>query len=488
MKTRILSLVIVAIAMMTSVCKSHAKIKMPHVFGDNMVLQQNTKVLLYGKGKGTINVIESWNNVMHVAEPEADQKGKEWSWVISLETQNATFEPQTITIKDEESEVTLSDILIGEVWLASGQSNMEMPLQGFPGCGVVNGLEEIFNASTEKGIRFFTVPLKHSYDEEEDVEAEWTKPSASTAGKYSAVAWYYAKYLSHSLNVPVGIVSCAYGGTKVESWMSKELLESYGLKTTKEEIEKEAAVYMRRMLPYNAMFKPICGYTYKGIIFYQGESNVGEHETYAERLRDMVGLWRKMLNHIPGQAESLPFYYVEIAPYCYDDPKQEGTSAFLREAQFKAMNMIPNSGMISTCDLVKPREYHNIHPGDKKTVGQRLAALSLNQTYGMKQFATGGPIYKELIIEGNEAFVGFDNLPLGICSNYMIEGFEIAGEDKVFYPADKVWLRWQTNHVAVSSEKVAKPVAVRYCFKDFSHGTLYGGYFMPAYPFRTDNF
>ena len=466
------------IAFAFSAVVASAEITLPHILGSNMVLQQQSNVRLWGKAKGQVVIKTSWSE--NVVKVKADSHGQ---WETMLATPVASFDAQTIELTDDDKKpLTLSNILIGEVWLASGQSNMEMPLEGFPGCNIEDGLEEIVNASQEKGVRFFTVPLKQSYQEETDIESEWTLPSAMTANKYSAVAWFYAKSLSHALNVPVGIVSCAYGGTKVESWMSKSLLESYGLSTKPEDVEKCEWAFHRIMLPYNAMFMPVHQFTYKGIIWYQGESNVGEHDVYAQRLTDMVALWREKI----GQGD-IPFYYVELAPYCYGDSNQVDKAAFLREAQFKAQSMIPNSGMISTCDLTLPQEYYNIHPRQKKTVGLRLASLSLNRTYGYKQFVTGGPVYKEMFVEGNEAFVGFDNLQMGICSNYMIEGFEVAGDDQVFYPADKVWLRWQTNHVVVSSEKVAKPVAVRYCFKDFSHGTLYGGSSMPAFPFRTDN-
>lgn len=457
---------------------SQAEVKLPNIIGSDMVLQQQSEVRLWGSAKDEVTASASWSN--DTWRTKVDKNG---NFELRITTPSASFDPQQIKMTDTDNKtITLNNILIGEVWLASGQSNMEMPLEGFPGCFVDRGFEEIANASAEKGIRFFTVPLEHSYVEETDVKAKWTVPSATTAHKYSATAWFYAKTLTHALNVPVGIVSCAYGGTKVESWMNKELLESYGLSTKKEDIENCEQVYLRRLLPYNAMFFPVHKFTYKGIIWYQGESNVGEHDVYANRLADMVKLWRKMIG-----LGDIPFYYVELAPFGYDDPNQVGKSAYLREAQFKALSLIPNSGMISTSDLVLPEELHNIHPREKKTVGQRLAALSLNKTYGLNYIVYGGPIYKELVVEGNEAFVGFDNLQMGICSNYMIEGFEVAGEDHVFHPADNVWLRWQTNHVVVSSKNVAKPVAVRYCFKDFYHGTLYGGYAMPAFPFRTDN-
>lgn len=457
---------------------ANAEIKLPNIIGSNMVLQQNTEVRIWGVANknAKVEITLSWNNNKVTAVADADGK-----FSATLPTPSATFEPQSIVLKDrsDNKSLTLGNILIGEVWLASGQSNMQMPLKGFPGCCVEDGFEEIiFSDREQNNVRFFTVPLKHSYNLEENVDAMWTVPSADVATEYSAVAWHFAKNLSHALNVPVGIVVAAYGGTKVESWMSKSLLEAHGISTKKEDIENVEYEYEKILLPYNAMFWPIRNYTYKGIIWYQGESNVGRPD-FEPLMKDMVKLWRSEI-----ALGDIPFYMVEIAPFYYGE---NNDAARLREMQFRLSNEIPNSGLVSTCDLALPQERHNIHPRQKKPVGQRLAWMALNKTYDKKMFMASGPTYKELIVEGNEAFVGFDNLQMGICSNYMIEGFEVAGEDRVFYEADSVWLRWQTNHVVVSSKKVAKPVAVRYCYKDFSHGTLYGGGFLPAYPFRTDN-
>jgi hypothetical protein len=202
---------------------------------------------------------------------------------------------------------------------------------------------------------------------------------------------------------------------------------------------------------------------------------------YAERLADMVQLWRKEW----GLGE-LPFYFAEIAPYAYGGTQQE-KAAYLREAQFRAQSLIPNSAMISTNDLVEPYEIYNIHPRNKTKVGQRLSYLALNLTYGLKQIHCFGPQYKSWTAKGSEAWVSFDHLEMGICRNYDLRGFEVAGEDRVFHPADKVWLHWQTNEVVISSEKVPNPVAVRYCFRDFQVGTMIGGNELPTIPFRTDN-
>ncbi|MDE6110184.1 MAG: sialate O-acetylesterase, partial [Muribaculaceae bacterium] len=282
------------------------------------------------------------------------------------------------------------------------------------------------------------------------------------------------------LDVPVGIVNCSYGGSRVESWTPRDMLEGYS-DVSLDPADMEAMTdYLRPMLMYNAMFRPIERYTYKGIIWYQGCSNVGQHENYPVRLAAMVERWREEM----GLGE-IPFYYVEIAPYDYESGDY-ASGARLREAQFKAQALIPNSGMVSTNDLAEPFELHNIHPRRKAPVGQRLSYMALNRTYGHDNVCDSGPEYAGWKAKGREAWVAFKNLPMGICRNYMLEGFELAGPDRVFHPATG-WLHWQTNEVVLTADGVDEPVAVRYGFGDFKPGTLIGGNEQPAVPFRTDD-
>lgn len=230
------------------------------------------------------------------------------------------------------------------------------------------------------------------------------------------------------------------------------------------------------------MFNPIKNYTYQGIIWYQGCSNVSTYSTYADRLTAMVKLWRDEIG-----LGDIPFYAVEIAPYEYGDPSETGNAPLLREAQWKAVSMIPNSDMITINDLVEPYERYNIHPADKKNAGHRLCDLALNKTYGKKQFLAGSPRYKSHQFKDGAAWVAIDSPNDGICRNYDIQGFEIAGPDRVFHPADSVWLHWQTNEMVVSSKDVPNPVAVRYAWRDFLPGNLHGGNYLPLIPFRTDD-
>lgn len=456
-----------------------AKVRPSAMIGDNMVLQQKAHARIFGEADpgSTVVVTPSWNNMPYTTT--TDRTGK---WCLAIDTPEGSFDKHSITISDGEP-LTVNNVLVGEVWLASGQSNMQMPLKGFPGCCTAGGYDEIASARDEADkIRFFTVPLTQSYTPVDTVNASWAVPSPETAPEFSALAWHLAKRMSDVLNVPVGIVSAAYGGAKVESWTPRELLETYPDVSLDPKDIEPMVHYLRPMLMYNAMFVPIKDYTYKGILWYQGCSNVSTYQTYAERLEAMVKYWRDEI-----AIGDIPFYCVEIAPYEYGDPSEKGKAPLLREAQRKAVERIPNSGIICTNDLVKPYERFNIHPSDKAAAGKRLCDLVLNKTYDKKQFPIESPRYKSHRFKDGAAWVAIDSPCDGICRNYDIRGFEIAGPDKIFHPADSVWLHWQTNEMVISSKDVPQPVAVRYGWRDFLPGNLHAGNYLPLIPFRTDD-
>lgn len=465
-----------------------AKVVPGSLITDNMVLRQNGKAKLYGTATpgSEVKATPSWDNVTRSVKAGTDGK-----WQLFVETPAGGYTPYTITLSDSPSkkgkanadDVVLKNVLIGEVWLASGQSNMEMPLKGFAGCCTEGGYDEIATSRQKADkIRFFVVPLKQSDTPLEEVSSTWTVPSPDTSPDYSALAWNFAKRLNDVLDVPVGIVNCAYGGAKVESWTPREIVETYSdVSLDPADIEKMVH-YHRPVLMYNAMFNPVKNYTYDGIIWYQGCSNVGRHEDYPVRLSNMVEHWRKEI----GERE-IPFYSVEIAPCEYGSADGKSWAPLLREAQWKATDIIPNSGIICTNDLVKPYERFNIHPSDKATPGKRLAELALNKTYGKTRIPVVSPHYKSHKFEDGAAWVAIDSPSDGICRNYDVVGFEVAGPDKVFHPADSVWFKWQTNEFVVSSKEVPEPVSVRYGWRDFLPGNVHGGNYLPLIPFRTDD-
>lgn len=471
------TLTILSLAMIAT--GGSAKVRPSAMIGDNMVLQQKAHARIFGEADpgSTVVVTPSWNKMPYTTT--TDRTGK---WCVAIDTPEGSFDKHTITISDGEP-LTVSNVLVGEVWLASGQSNMQMPLKGFPGCCTEGGYDEIASARDEADkIRFFTVPLTQSYTPVDTVNASWAVPSPETAPEFSALAWHLAKRMSDVLDVPVGIVSAAYGGAKVESWTPRELLETYSDVSLDPKDIEPMVHYLRPMLMYNAMFVPIKDYTYKGILWYQGCSNVSTYQTYAERLEAMVKHWRDEI-----AIGDIPFYCVEIAPYEYGDPSEKGNAPLLREAQRKAVERIPNSGIICTNDLVKPYERFNIHPADKAAAGKRLCDLVLNKTYDKKQFPVESPRYKSHRFKDGAAWVAINSPCDGICRNYDIHGFEIAGPDKIFHPADSVWLHWQTNEMVISSKDVPQPVAVRYGWRDFLPGNLHAGNYLPLIPFRTDD-
>lgn len=465
----------------------YAKVKMPHLIGDNMVIQQQSDVRLWGWDKAgeTVTVKTSWSNDVVKAKT-----GKDGKWQLTVKSPVASYTPLSISFSDSDGTVTVSDVLAGEVWVCAGQSNMEMPVKGFSGCPVLDMNNEILDAANSKGVRSVKLPSVMSMTPLDDAQCEWRKCCPATVGDFSATGYFFARLVSRTLDIPVGLIEANKGGTRVESWLDEANLKAY----TKEEISDSAKIaknfawdYLRPLVWGNGTFHPILNYTVKGILFYQGCSNVGDPgNQYSERLKLLVEQWRRDF-----RLGELPFYFVEIAPYAYGDGVDGVSGAMLREQQYRASQIIPNSAIVSTNDAAYPYEVHQIHPAQKQKVGERLAFVALNKTYGMKYIICDSPVYKDMIVQDGIAYLGFDNLADGYNRQQDIEGFEIAGEDKVFHKATatKFWIPGndaRNERIAVSSPEVKNPVAVRYCFKNFQIGNLanHGG--LPLIPFRTD--
>lgn len=465
-----------------------AEIRLPEIIGDGMVLQQQTSVNIWGLASGyaTVSISASWNDCTYTTKCDADGH-----WLTKIDTPAGGMAPQSITISEIPagaglsmekacSSVTVRNILIGEVWFCSGQSNMEMPLDGFWDCPVEGSAEEIALSGKMEGIRMATIPKTGFSEPQESVSGKWMVSSPENTRWFSATAYHFAKMLHSVLGVPVGIINCSWGGSTVEGWLPQEILSGYeDISFRMQTLEDGSWDASTPMIMFNGMLHPLRHYTIKGFCWYQGESNVGRHETYSDRLQTMVSTWRDLW----GQGD-LPFYIVEIAPYLYGGDGTAG--ARLREAQFRASKAISNSGIVCTNDLVYQYENTQIHPCRKEKVGQRLAYLALNRSYGVASIDCEGPVFREMRIEDGEAFLYFDNDRAGFSPWNGIEGFEIAGEDKVFHPASASVLPGQ-KCLKVSSADVKAPVAVRYCFKDFCPGNLTGARNLPAYPFRTDD-
>ena len=340
-----------------------AKVKLPHLISDGMVIQQQSDVRLWGWDKPgkTIKVTTSWSSASY--EAKTDKQGK---WLVYVKSPEASFTPLSVTFDDGEP-VTVNNILAGEVWVCAGQSNMEMPVKGFGQCPVVNYNLEVLNAAD--GVRSAKIPSRMSTKPLDDADTSWRISSPQTVSEFSATGYFFAKLVRKALNVPVGIIEANKGGSRVESWIDEDNLTKY----TKENLDSTTMKdrfewdFHYPLLWGNATFHPILNYTVKGILYYQGCSNVGDPAgQYTERLKMLVEQWRRDFKE--GE---IPFYFVQIAPYVYGDGVEGTSGAKLREQQFNATKVIPNSGMVCTNDLVFPYEKGQIHPAQKQQAGAR---------------------------------------------------------------------------------------------------------------------
>lgn len=454
-----------------------ATVKPASIFTDHMVLQQQSKVAIWGWAKPStkVKISTSWNKENYAVT--SDQNGK---WKVKVSTPSAGG-PYNIELNDGEK-LVLTDILIGEVWFCGGQSNMEMPMKGFKGQPII-GSNEVILKSANKNIRLYTVPRSSTIERQDNSKpSQWKLAAPESVANFSATAYYFGSLLSEMLNVPIGIINDSYGGSTIEAWMSPEDLKAFPDVKIPSKGDSIKVVNRTPTTLYNGMLYPVIGYGIKGAIWYQGESNYNGADKYEDSFPAMVSSWRKNWDN-----GDFPFYYVQIAPYNYAQlPPYKNTglynSAFLRDAQRKSLAKIPNSGMAVLMDI---GEENSIHPANKKQGGERLAYLALAQTYGIKGFGAHSPNYESLTIDKNKAVIKFQHAEMGLTSfGKELKQFEIAGADKKFYPAKAVITG---SSVTVSATEVKNPVAVRYAFKNFAVGDLFGNDGLPVSSFRTDD-
>lgn len=466
---------------------SFGRVKLPHVLCDGMVLQQNVDVRFWGWAKpgSVVKVTTSWDDDIFSTKSSKDGK-----WLVHVKTPAASYTPLSVSFDDGDGEVKLGNILSGEVWVCAGQSNMQFPVKGFFNCPLDNYNETIAEATKVHGIRYVKIPEEMRMTPQEDANCHWVTVDKKTVKDCSAVGYFFAKTVNEILDIPVGLVLANMGGTRVEGWLDKDNLKKYTDEPldTVEIVKKWSDITRRPMVWGNGTFSPILNYTVKGILYYQGCSNIGDPgNQYSDRLKLLVEQWRRDF-----KLGDIPFYFVQLVPYA-DWNSIDGTQrAMMYEQQVRAKDIITNSDIVCTNDLVYPYEYFQIHPCQKKPIGQRLAYVALKHDYGMNDIIAESPRYKSMDIEENECYLLFDNMDGGYSRLNDIEGFEVAGADRVFHKA-KAKMFWtptdksHNNSIVVSSDEVKNPVAVRYCFRNFQMGNLKNGGGIPLLPFRTDN-
>jgi len=462
---------------------SVADVRVAAVLGSNMVMQRETKAKIWGWAEPgeEITVSASWKAS---AKTKAAADGK---WLVRIKTPKAGG-PHELTIEGNNT-ITLDNILIGEVWLASGQSNMEIPLVKVSNAytGIKDAEKEIAAADYPE-IRLFQVGNFSSKEPLDDIgpgiemygvpasDCKWKACSPETIPKFSSTAYFFARKLHKELGVPVGIIDSSWGGTRAEVWTPAAGLEKLGytndLKRAVDSPQDPRKKVSTRL--YNGMIHPLRNFTIKGAIWYQGEGNSWQANKYRDLFSTMITNWRTAW----GQGD-FPFYYVQIAPFKYS---QTNLSQYLREAQMKTLSL-KNTGMAVTMDIANLTD---IHPKNKQEVGRRLALWALAKDYGKKNVVYSGPIYKSMKVEGDKIRLTFDYTGSGLktMDGKEISHLTIAGVDKKFVEAKGII---DGNTVVVSSDTVKEPVALRYGWSNTAEPNLANKEGLPASSFRTDD-
>lgn len=506
--------------LLLNVLPAAANIKLPAIFGNGMVLQQKAKAPIWGWAEPgeKIYIKGSWQWTGTSTRTNSDG-----NWLTKITTPKAGG-PYTLRITAR-NDIILRDILIGEVWICSGQSNMEVSVSSS-----ANAKNEM-TAANYPDIRFFTANQIVSDKPQTDCAGFWSKCNPATVADFSAVAYYFGRQLRRELNVPIALIHASRGGTPAEAWTRKETLQAepdfapilerfakgvanfplakqehaQKLEEWKQAVDKALTAHtpipskpyflqMDQTGPghfqspaglYNGMIAPLIPYRIRGVIWYQGECNVWRAWQYRKLFPAMITNWRNDW----GQGQ-FPFYYVQIAPFDYsvfDNGSKDPIAAELREAQMMALT-VPNTGMAVTMDIAEP---NNIHPKNKQEVGRRLAIWALAKTYARKNIVYSGPIYKSMIIEQKTKDsktvirLFFDHVGGGlIAKSGKLTHFTITGKDGKFVEANA---EIDNDTIIVSSEKVRSPVAVRYAWSNTAVPNLFNKEGLPASSFRTDD-
>ena len=459
---------------------SSAQIELSNLFSDNMVLQQESHVNIWGKAKKNQELIiyTSWSG--KIVRTIVKDDG---SWEVKIKTPSAGG-PYNIQVTCDGETKTINNVLIGEVWLASGQSNMEMTLSGNNREPVIGSLDAIANSNNTK-IRFFNVKVKVSEERIDDVEGEWLEANFKNTPNFSAVAYSFAKYLNQVLDIPFGIINSPKDGSVAEAWISQDVLKKI---TTNKELSYYAKQpHNNPSVLFNGMINAIIPFTIKGVIWYQGEGNSGRYQNYMKLMNGLIKNWRDEWG-----LGDFPFYFVQLAPNGSLGQGNGTSQAFLREAQLRTMLSVENTGMAVTLDIGSTITNH---PPEKLLIGKRLAYWALAKNYGFNGLPHSGPVYESMKVKNNKVYVNFKFAKNGVTSyGKPLSGFEIAGEDKIFYSADASidphWSAgWENRSVlTLSNKNVPNPLYIRYGWKNYIEGALYNVEGLPASSFRSYDF
>lgn len=516
------------LSLLLSATALHAELRLPAIIGDNMVLQQKQANPIWGWDNPGAEVTVKFAGQTKTAK--SDDKGK---WTVKLDAVPANAQPATLSIQGSSSK-ELKNVLVGEVWICSGQSNM-----GFSVDRTTTADIDIAQAKYPQ-IRLISVPQVGTQEIQDDFKGQWEECSPTTVGPFTAVGYHFGRVLHEMLGVPVGLVDNAWGGSACEAWVRRDVLEkdprfadiierwkkaesgftqaSFDKQMADHKAKMEAFATARQEalktgkfpLPnpprppqnpmtgqhrpgnlYAGVLHPTIGYGIKGVIWYQGESNASRAKEYRELFPFMIEHWRK-----EWKQGDFPFYWVQLADFKeYKTEPGDSDWAELREAQTLTMSKLPHTGQCVITDL---GEANDIHPRNKRDVAERLVRWALVKDYGLK-LPYSSPTFKDVKFEGGKAIVTFDHAETGlrVIDMDQVQGFSICGEDRKWVWADATILPDyknqgprvpRSNQIAVSSKLVAKPVAVRFAWADNPVANVYSAEGLPVTPFRTDDF
>lgn len=457
-----------------------AKVTLPALLASNAVLQQKSNLLLWGEATGRVVIIKpSWTDKEYKADVKRDN-----SWSIMVETPNASNKSYSISFSDGET-TTIENILIGEVWFCSGQSNMKVPVKGNVSQPVLGSTDAIYSAKKSIPLRLYTVDETYAFTPQKNSGGKWEQYTSESVAAYGATPFFFGRYLQQILDVPVGIVNCSWGGSKIESWLPREVLESYKEYdfSMLENEEVSELPQTDKVLLYNGMMHSMKNLCFKGMLWYQGEANRVNYWEYPELFSLFTDMLRTHFN-----CGKFPIYYAQIAPFGFGP---ENYGALMRESMTKIMDKVEKTGMITLSDI---GEEVCIHPRYKEITGKRFAYWALGNTYGYKGVEYRAPEYRDM-----KEVSATDNLPIrvalrfnyaemGLCfiNSNTSNNFEVAGEDGIFYPAEVRLVTKAEYPIELWSNKVHKIIAVRYGFKNYFKGDVFNNFGIPLSSFRTD--
>lgn len=484
-----------------------ADVTLAPIFQDRAVLQRSKPVPVWGRAEAGEKVVVSFNG-----QTKSTTAGPEGRWSVTLDPMTANAAASTLTVVGKNT-LTLTDILVGEVWLASGQSNMEWPVKNTYDAAIDVA------ASSNPLIRHIKIERRVADQPLETASGAWEAASPSTTGNFTAVGYYFARDIHALVGVPVGIINSTWGGTPVEAWINKEAYQNapgpaakvdarwakivtdypaakakFDTETAAWKQEQSAAAAAGRPFTkpaprppqgpghqaapsclYNAMIAPLVPCAMRGAIWYQGESNAGRADEYHDLFSAMITGWRTRF----GQGD-FPFYWAQLSNFANNNKPDGAEWAFLREAQTQTLTL-PATGQAVILDI---GNVNDIHPRNKKDVGRRLARLALARDYGIS-VVDSGPIAEKIEREGAGFRVRFTQAEGGLIAPLnALSGFELAGADKVFHGAEA---KLEQNTVVVTCSAVTEPVAVRYAWRNAPVAGLFNKEGLPATPFRSDN-